>query len=82
MEIYWKNICFAYRSTQSHKKRPETKTELLTTYNEGFTIPEKRDIIDLQMFAEFGKTQKGLPIWFFLHQSTVLSKQSKARVNC
>ena len=48
MEIYWKNICFAYRSIQTHKKRPATKTELLTTYNEGFTIPEKRDIINLQ----------------------------------
>ena len=48
MEIYWKNICFAYRSIQTHKKRPATKTELLTIYNKRFTIPDKRAIIDLQ----------------------------------
>lgn len=48
MEIYGENHDLTYRSTRSHKKRPETKTELLTTYNEGFTIPHKHDIINLQ----------------------------------
>ena len=61
MEIYWKNICFAYRSIQTHKKRPDTKTEMLTTYNEGFTISDKHDMISceiIEMFSELTAQRK------------------------